>query len=79
MTTEPARGQIDILFVHAHDDFGVGGQLGVESKRELTERGYQVHIFARTQIDITSQAAVEQCISNEDPRTRLQFRRLQQG
>jgi dTDP-4-dehydrorhamnose reductase len=47
--------------------FGAGGQLGVELKHELTARGYQVHTFERTQIDITSQATVEQCISRIDP------------
>ena len=47
--------------------FGAGGQLGAELKRELTGRGYTVHSFERSQIDITSQAAVEACISKADP------------
>lgn len=47
--------------------FGAGGQLGVELKRELTGRGYQVHTYERTQIDITSQETVEDCISTIDP------------
>lgn len=47
--------------------FGAGGQLGTELKRELSLRGYQVHTFERTQIDITNQATVEECISRIDP------------
>lgn len=47
--------------------FGAGGQLGAELKRELSQRGYQVHTFERTQIDITNQATVEECISRIDP------------
>ena len=47
--------------------FGAGGQLGVELKRELFARGYQVHTYERTQIDITNQAIVEECISSIDP------------
>ena len=47
--------------------FGAGGQLGVELKRELSERGYLVHTYERTQIDITNQAAVEESISKLDP------------
>ena len=47
--------------------FGAGGQLGVELRRELGERGYLVHTFERREIDITSQGAVEECISQIDP------------
>jgi dTDP-4-dehydrorhamnose reductase len=47
--------------------FGAGGQLGVELKLELLARDYTVHTFERTQIDITNQAAVEECISKADP------------
>ena len=47
--------------------FGAGGQLGVELKRDLLARGYDVHTFERTQIDITNQAVVEECISRIDP------------
>ena len=47
--------------------FGAGGQLGVELKRELGGRGYKVHTFERSQIDITRQEAVEECISSLDP------------
>jgi len=47
--------------------FGAGGQLGVELKRELTARGYAVSTFERSQIDITSQAAVEDSISRLGP------------
>ena len=47
--------------------FGAGGQLGVELKRELLSRGYLVHTFERSQIDITSQRAVEECIAGLDP------------
>jgi dTDP-4-dehydrorhamnose reductase len=46
---------------------GAGGQLGVELKRELTGRGYTVHTFERTKLDITNQASVERSISQCDP------------
>lgn len=47
--------------------FGAGGQLGVELRRDLTSRGYEVHTFARTQADITDPASVEQAIAKIDP------------
>ena len=47
--------------------FGAGGQLGVELTRELMHRGYQVHTFERSQIDITDQSVVEECIWRLDP------------
>lgn len=47
--------------------FGSGGQLGVELKREFSERGCEVHGFERGDVDITDATQVENTISNLDP------------
>jgi dTDP-4-dehydrorhamnose reductase len=47
--------------------FGSGGQLGTELKTELTKRGHEVRGFERTDLDITSQAQVEKCLTDFDP------------
>lgn len=47
--------------------FGAGGQLGVELKRELAERGFQVAAWDRTDVDITNAPAVESAIGGLAP------------
>jgi dTDP-4-dehydrorhamnose reductase len=47
--------------------FGSGGQLGTELKTELARRGYEVKGFERADLDITSQAEVEKCLTELDP------------
>ena len=47
--------------------FGCRGQLGIELVAVLTERGYQVAGFDRTQVDISDNAQVEQTFAREDP------------
>lgn len=47
--------------------FGSGGQLGVELKREFTERGCDVHGYERGDVDITDPAQVEKAVAGIDP------------
>jgi dTDP-4-dehydrorhamnose reductase len=47
--------------------FGCRGQLGIELVAVLSERGYQVTGFDRTQVDIADSAQVEQAFAREDP------------
>jgi dTDP-4-dehydrorhamnose reductase len=47
--------------------FGCRGQLGIELVAVLTERGYQVVGFDRTQVDISDSAQVERTFAQEDP------------
>ena len=47
--------------------FGCRGQLGIELVAVLTERGYQVKGFDRSQVDISDSAQVEQAFAREDP------------
>jgi dTDP-4-dehydrorhamnose reductase len=47
--------------------FGCRGQLGIELVTVLTERGYQVTGFDRSQVDIGDSAQVEQAFAREDP------------
>jgi len=47
--------------------FGCRGQLGIELVKVLTERGYQVAGFDRSQVDISDGAQVERTFAQEDP------------
>lgn len=47
--------------------FGCRGQLGVELVAVLTERGYKVTGFDRTQVDVSDSAQVERAFAQEDP------------
>jgi dTDP-4-dehydrorhamnose reductase len=47
--------------------FGCRGQLGIELVTVLTERGYQVTGFDRSQVDISDSAQVEDAFAREDP------------
>ncbi len=47
--------------------FGCRGQLGIELVAVLSERGYRVTGFDRTQVDIGDGAQVEQVFAREDP------------
>jgi dTDP-4-dehydrorhamnose reductase len=47
--------------------FGCGGQLGVELKREFTERGCEVRGFERGDVDITDGVQVERAVAEFDP------------
>lgn len=47
--------------------FGCAGQLGVELRREFSQRGHTVAGWDRSQVDITSAAAVESAIATFDP------------
>lgn len=47
--------------------FGHKGQLGVELVRELKERGFEVQLFDRTDVDITDRDRVEQSLAAFDP------------
>jgi len=47
--------------------FGCRGQLGIELVKVLTERGYQVAGFDRSQVDICDGAQVERTFAQEDP------------
>jgi dTDP-4-dehydrorhamnose reductase len=47
--------------------FGCRGQLGIELVAVLTERGYRVAGFDRTQVDISDSAQVERTFAQEDP------------
>jgi dTDP-4-dehydrorhamnose reductase len=46
--------------------FGASGQLGAELVKELRSRGYAVTGFARRQVDITDEAAVERALASSD-------------
>lgn len=46
---------------------GAGGQLGVELVREFGQRGWTVHGFQRTDLDITDPAKVEETVAKADP------------
>jgi dTDP-4-dehydrorhamnose reductase len=46
--------------------FGASGQLGAELVKELRSRGYAVTGFARRQVDITDEAAVERALAGSD-------------
>ena len=46
--------------------FGASGQLGVELVRELQARGYAVTAWARSQLDITDPAAVENVLGHSE-------------
>lgn len=47
--------------------FGCYGQLGVELVAVLTQRGYQVQGFHRSQVDISDSAQVERAFAQQDP------------
>ncbi len=47
--------------------FGSGGQLGVELASQFSLRGYDVACFARSSVDITDAAAVENAIARFEP------------
>jgi dTDP-4-dehydrorhamnose reductase len=47
--------------------FGCRGQLGIELVNVLTERGYQVAGFDRSQVDISDGSQVEAAFAREDP------------
>jgi dTDP-4-dehydrorhamnose reductase len=47
--------------------FGCAGQLGLELRREFTGRGHNVAGWDRSEVDITSAAAVEAAIARFDP------------
>jgi len=46
---------------------GSAGQLGVELVREFSSRGYAVTGLDRSELDITEEALVQQCIAGLDP------------
>lgn len=48
--------------------FGAAGQLGVELVQVLTDRGYAVHPFNRTSVDITNLRLLEQTLAALDPK-----------
>src|SRR2546423_14752932 len=47
--------------------FGSSGQLGMELKRELRARGYEVRGYERVAIDITNRPIIEQALADFDP------------
>ena len=47
--------------------FGSGGQLGIELKREFTDRGYEARGYDRADVDITDRARVEAAVGEFDP------------
>jgi dTDP-4-dehydrorhamnose reductase len=47
--------------------FGCRGQLGIELVAVLTDRGYQVAGFDRSQVDISDSTQVERTFTQEDP------------
>lgn len=47
--------------------FGSGGQLGLELKREFSERGYEARGYDRADVDIADRTRVEAAIGEFDP------------